>query len=165
MQESDYPGSTSKILMKSTWLKSQQRFSNLSPRDAQRVRSLRESGPLHWNWTSHPRSWGFPLVGVFWGPFFSAGWRGWCCCSFTGNVLTEDPSLSLSSWTCCCCCCCLRCVGFKPGHTPDGWGRTHPGFINKRTILSWQVLFVQNVGLNSGVFISLNCLMEVEEVF
>lgn len=45
--------------------------------------------------------------------FFFSGERGWCCSLFSGNVLTEDPTLSLPAGPCFSS---AHCVGFILGH-------------------------------------------------
>lgn len=55
---------------------------------------------------------------------------------FTWNVLTEDLILSPPAGPCCCS---AHCWGLNQDtNTPDGWGRTHPGFIKKTINSSFQ---------------------------
>ena len=132
--------------MKSTWIKYQQCLFTSSPWDVQMVRSQQESGALYWNWTSHPNSRGFPLVGVFWGLFFFSFfvWREGDAVLCWLGMYWLRIQLSLPAGPCAAL---LTVWGLNQDtNTPDGWGRTHPGFIKKTTlpinILTWSIWHV-----------------------
>lgn len=72
--------------------------------------------------------------------------RGRQCSPFSWNILTEDPILSPPAGPCCCS---AHCWGLNQNtSTPDGWGRTHPGFIKKKlphlfkVLTSWSCMFL-----------------------
>lgn len=135
--------------MKSTWQNSKQCLFKPNPGYVQMLWSHKESRTLNWNWTSHPNSRGFLSVGVSGVCFISFSGereRGRQCSPFSWNILTEDPILSPPAGPCCCS---AHCWGLNQNtSTPDGWGRTHPGFIKKKlphlfkVLTSWSCMFL-----------------------
>ena len=72
--------------------------------------------------------------------------RGWRCSLFTENLLTRGPFLIPQAGPCCCS---AHCWGLKVDtRTPDGWGKSHPGFIEVKLLHILSVLTCW-----SGIFI------------